>query len=507
MSVGPRIVHVFEGLQKGLFSQANPSLIPDGYSANLRGADLNTYGMVTKAMGRANTASGLTAGRARRLFFFDPAGGTQKLVVFQAAALSVWPNSGSWSDIGTGLTEEHSDLVQSGNYVFLFQRSDVTKYYDGTTYTAAGDGNTDIPKTRYAIQFLGWLLPFGSAAFPDGLYFGTNGTPLTGWNRTSNRLTIGAGEGGDSTGIKAWTNQDIICAKETKLYAVTVNNATPSNWTITPITNDIGCISGRTMQQVGEDFFFLSQPEGVLSLLQSAQDKKRGSSDAISYPVDDLIQRINWQYAKDVACAVFWKGQYILSVPLDSNQVNSVTLVFNIRNKSWSRLDIGFADFAIGRFSGSPRLYSALAPAASGGVSLEESTYDNAGSAITWTVETKRINGGNERPMPHLWKRSGELEVFFESTGSYVITVDAAVDGGAYTNLGSMTLTGTLPTLPIALPFNLADQNVTKAKFPLDRMGRYRDIQFRFSTSDAGAQVKLIRAIASMIPVDYLRDA
>ena len=506
MSVGNRIIHLFEGEQKGLFSQANPSLIPDGFLANLRGGDLNTYGMITKAMGRANTATGLTDGRARRLAFFDPVGGTKVLTAFQAGALSVWPNTGVWADIATGVTEEPMDILQAGNYQFFFQRSDNVRYYDGVTLTTAGDTNTDLPRTRYAVYMLGWLLPFGSAAFPDGLYFGTNGTPLTGWNRTSNRLTIGAGEGGDSTGAKPWSNQDLILTKETRIYAVTIDSATPSAWPITPITSDIGCISGRTLQQVGQDFFFLSQPEGVLSLLQSAQDKKRGSSDAISYPVDDLIRRINWQYAKDVACATFWRGQYILSVPLDSSQVNNVTLVFNLRSKGWSRIDYGFADFSIGRFDSNPKLYSAYGVAATGGVNLEESGYDDRGAAVSWIYETKRVSGPNGGPMPHIWKRGGEVEFFFESTGAYAVTIDAAIDGGGYTNLGTMTLTGTLPQLPIDLPFNLADQNLSRGKFNLDVLGRYRDIQFRAQNAETGAQIKLVRAIASMIPMEYVRD-
>ena len=501
------MVHAFEGLQRGMFSNANPSLIPDGYLSNCRNSDLNTYGMVVKAKGRTSSASGLTSGRNRRLAFFAPDGGAKTLLTFQNGDLWTWPNSGTWAQVtgATGLADEPVDIVQGDNKAFLIKQAEVIRYYDGTTVTAFTDTNTDPPRTKVGIYMLGWLLLANSAAANDGLYFGANGSPATGWNRTSNLLRIGKGEGGDITGLAQWTAQDLIVFKEQAIYAVTINSATPANWTITPITSDIGTPCGRTAVQFGSDFLFLAG-DGIRSLLQSEQDKKRGAALAITEPIRDFIDTINWQYAKDVACAVEWKGQYYCSVPISPNQVNSHTIVYNPRNGSLDIRNYGFSDFSVGRFSSVPTLFSSYG-ATTGGVNTEESTFNDNGTAIAWTVETKRINGPNGQAWPHLWKRGGELEVFFESTGSYVVAVSAAVDGGSYTSLGNVTLTGTLPTLPIDLPFSLADQNITKAKFNLSRMGRFRDIQFKFTTSDAGAEVKLIRAVASLLPMAYTRDA
>lgn len=507
MSLTDRMTHVIEGPSKGAFTNANASLIPDGFLAKLENADLTTYGIIAKMKGRANTATGLTSGRNRRLAFFAPAGGTKQLVTFQAGNLSWWANSGTWANLvgATGLTDEPVDLITAINKIFLTKQAEVVRYYDGSTVTAFGDTNTDPPKAKYGVYMLGWLLLLNDTTNPDGLYFGTNNNPLTGWNRTSNLLKFDTGEGGAGTGLKQWTNQDLIVFKENRIYAVTINNATPANWTITPITSDIGCVCGRTAVEIGDDMLFLAQ-DGIRSLSQSEQDKKRGARLPLSYPIQDLIDTINWQYAADVATAIQWKGEYRLSVPLSPATVNSHTIIYNPRNGSFDIKTYGFADFAIGRFLSVPKLYSAYG-ATTGGVNLEESTFNDRGAAVTWKMQTKRINGPNGQFFPHLWKRGGEVEVFFESTGSVTVQVDAAADGGAWTSLGTVVLTGTLPALPIDLPFSLGGGSIIKKKFNLSRMRRFRDIQFQFSTSDLAAEVKFVRAIASLIPMRYSKDA
>jgi len=501
MSVGDRLTYLFEGLQRGQFSNANASIIPDGYCASLVNVSLNKFGMLQKIPGRSNTAGGLTSGQLRRLLFYAPAGGTREFLAYQGTALHNWPNSGTWATItgATGLADEPVDLIQAGSYVFLLKKGEVCRYWDGTIITAFTDTNTDPPKVKYGIYMLGWMLMWDA----DLLYYPTNGTPAVGWNRTSKALAVGLGEGGDATGLKQWSNQDLILTKEGRIYSVTINNATPTNWTITPITDDIGCVSGRTMSQFGEEFFFLAQ-DGIRSLTQSAQDKKRGAALPLSWPIQDVIDTINWQYAKDVACATQWKGEYWLSFPTAASQVNNKTVIYSPRSQGFTTLDQGFADFNVGRFSNSPRLYSGRG-VATGGVDLEDDGFDDRGSAKTWTVKTKRVNGNNGSPAPHIYKRGGELEAFFESTGSYVVSVYASIDGGSNTLLGTMTLTGSLPQLSIDLPFNLADQSISRKKFYLDLLGRWRDVDFTFECTDLEADVRLIRAILSTIPADYVR--
>lgn len=501
-----RLVHIIDGSIKGMFSNANPSLIPDETVANLRNTDLLTYGNIRKAQGRTNTASGLSSGPNRGLAFFAPAGGTKQLVTFQNGSFYSWPNSGTWGAItnGTGLVDEVVDIVDGDNKLFFIKQSEVCRYYDGTNITLFTDTNTDPPKAKMGVYMLGWLLLGNDTTNPDGLYFGANNSPASGWNRTSNLLRFDKGQGGQMTGLKPWSNQDLLVFKEQRIYAATINNASPGSWTITPITSDIGCMSHHSIQQVGQDLFFLAQ-DGVRSLLQSAQDKKRGSALPLSYPIQDIVNQINWQYAADVACSTLWKGVYWLSVPVSPSTVNNKTFKYDPRREAWEVLDYGFNAFAQARFSSVPRLYSSYG-AATGGVNLEESGFDDGTNAITYTIETKRINGPNKQPRPDIWKRGGEIEIEFESTGSYVVAVSAAVDGGAYTQIGTMTLTGALPQLPIALPFSLADQNISRKKFNFNVMGRFRDIQFKFSTSDLSAEARFIRAVVSMIPFNYVRD-
>jgi hypothetical protein len=312
------------------------------------------------------------------------------------------------------------------------------------------------------------------------------------------------GEGGELTGLRAWTEQDFIAFKNKRIYAIKINTTDPATWPIVPMTDDIGCVAHGSIQQFGGDLLFLAQ-DGVRSVLQSAEGKKLGAGLAISDPIRDVIETINWQYAKDTCASTVWRGQYMLAVPTGANQTPNKLLVYNPFNQSWDVRSIAIGAFAIGRFNDLPKLYSALG-GTTGGIRIEDSTFNDDGTAMTWSLESKAISGENGKPLPNIWKRGGEIEVFFEASGAYVVTVQARGDGAEYTTVGTVTLTGALPTLPIDLPFYLAEGTVLRKKFNYGRIGRFRNAQFKFTNAETGAEIRFIRAIVTMLPAPYTRD-
>jgi hypothetical protein len=110
---------------------------------------------------------------------------------------------------------------------------------------------------------------------------------------------------------------------------------------ISTLATDIGCLAKKSVVQAGGGVFFLSD-NGVYFLQPqpaSAESMKLLTmSDPISAPIDDVIQRINRNYAGN-AVATYWNNRYYLAVPLDNSTVNNTVLVYNFILKNWESVD------------------------------------------------------------------------------------------------------------------------------------------------------------------------
>jgi len=213
------------------------------------------------------------------------------------------------------------------------------------------------------------------------------------------------------------------------------------------------------------------------------------------------FDRISWNYMYK-ATAVFWENKYILSLPVDSSTYNNEVWVFypsllvNIGNNitvpaamvitGWN-----VAEWAKIKFGGEEKLYAID--------SVDGSVYrtwygdDNNGTAITSTISGREENFG----APLVYKSGGELEIECEVAGSgNTLSVNVALDGGNFQALGTVSLTsGTAPTLPITLPFSLADAYVVRQKFHLDSLGRFKTLQWQIVNSDLNIDPIIIYSV------------
>ncbi len=81
------------------------------------------------------------------------------------------------------------------------------------------------------------------------------------------------------------------------------------------------------------DVFFLAA-DGYRSLRRVEQDVAGGAGEAISEPVKDVIDRINWA-SVERAVATIYDHKIFLSIPVDGSSVNNATLVFDLIKKVW----------------------------------------------------------------------------------------------------------------------------------------------------------------------------
>ena len=148
---------------------------------------------------------------------------------------------------------------------------------------------------------------------------------------------IGVGEDGDPiTCIKKWQKHLLIVGKLQSMYMVDANPAYGNvlSFPVLEIHASIGCLAKRSMCQVGQDMFFLSR-NGVMKVTpQEATDTNVLVPLPISQPVQDIIYRIRWPYAYK-SCAICYNNHYILSIPVDSNDPDTV-LVYSYITGSWA---------------------------------------------------------------------------------------------------------------------------------------------------------------------------
>jgi hypothetical protein len=161
-------------------------------------------------------------------------------------------------------------------------------------------------------------------------------------------FTVNNGSNDQLVGVAPWTLNEFLVFMRNSIYYVSVGNnryvtGAPlgDDSYIKTLATDIGCLAKKSVVQAGGGVFFLSD-NGVYFLQPqpaSAESMKLLTmADPISAPIDDVIQRINRNYAGN-AVATYWNNRYYLAVPLDNSTVNNTVLVYNFILKNWESVD------------------------------------------------------------------------------------------------------------------------------------------------------------------------
>jgi hypothetical protein len=333
----------------------------------------------------------------------------------------------------------------------------------------------------------------------------------------------------------SWVGTNVVVFCENSVYVVDTNpltaaaatagNAT-STFTIRQVSNKSGAISHRAVAQVGEDLLYLSR-DGVRSLKRTmAEEMVADTAGVISYPIQDLIDRINWSAAVQKAAATFWGGNYLLSVPLDSSSDNNALLVYNVNTNSWGGFWQGNAsyqvkaiDFAVAAFNGYAEKLITLDKI---GNPLEFRDYVNPDNAVAtdyqdtfdgstyrdtaWQAVTRGLAFGDQ-----LSPKSGDFVEYEFDRSNAKVDIIPILDGDEgerlVTNLetgsGVITLTSSAPVLPFTLP----DAKVRRFRYSLTQYDPFRELQFKLqqSTGDTtGDKYVALRSVQAGAFIDTM---
>jgi len=449
-----------------------------------------------------NNWTGDPAVRCDSIGYFDTSALEQLVAVSDQ---KVYKNANSnWIEV-PGYTPAAGVNVEMAQLVDKFYLTDGTnnvRSYNGTAFTDELTGVGNPPICKYLISHTNRLFAGGVTATPDAL-FASDLIDGSTWDNVNFQIRIGGDSGDPITGLASWMGHTLVVFKQRSCYAVTSNpqETTAATWTVENIDTKIGCVSHRSIAQVGQDIFFLA-PDGIRTVKSILEGAGRAVSEPISVGIQDLIDTINWNASIDQAAAVFWRNHYILSVPTGSSVTNNTCIVFNTVTRafvgSWTW---DATQFATSAFSGEVRLLFSTEEGKAmfyqDHVKVASETaaaYQDDGENYESHILTRGLSFGQQ--FNEILPNHVELEL--KPALADRVNIRASMDEGEevvinQTPISSTTSTVTLPfVLPIAFPKTAPIIN----SYNLINNGPCREIQFKIRTDGGKLHLRSIRASA-----------
>lgn len=280
----------------------------------------------------------------------------------------------------------------------------------------------------------------------------------------------------------------------------TENSLDTTNSRVVLLSAKIGCVAPKTITYGSgsgrSDIFFLSR-DGLRSLQRVEQDVAGGAGEAVSEPIKDVIDRINWSYAHKSVAAV-WDNKLYLTIPVDGATELNLTVVFDLVTKTWigemGLVGVDMTDFDLANQQ--RKLYTqwnALTTeylAGTGATAAvhcfelfrDDEFYDPSRTAVEYEEQTRAFIFGNYG----LKKRWNWLELIYDPCDSAVtVSLYAKVDEFEWASVADDGVAATYdyPVLPKALPWTFQDTQPQKARYNLCDFPPGHKLQIKVSAS------------------------
>ncbi|NBX97981.1 hypothetical protein EBQ81_03910 [bacterium] len=356
----------------------------------------------------------------RKIFYFDSAVG-----------------EGGWQQEGSSYLVSSADdsvnFAQLEDKLFFCDGVSALKYFDGVSVKSvhASSGAPAAPKLIASHTNRLFVVPSGE---PDAIYVSDllDAEGSSSWSVVQS-IRIG-GDGYPITAIFPWTGFRLLAFKRNATFLI---NADPletniANWEIQNVDKSVGCIAPRSLAQVGADVYWLSS-DGVRTLRRTLAGTEQEISDALSKPIENIIQKLNVDSAPKAA-GFFYLNRYILSFPTENSSINDTTVVFSTDFKVWSGKWTGIRGQCWARYS-SPTSEVLCLGTSTGKVfwwtgnlsdlDVVSADYQDDGANIATSIVTKEYTFRDVVSLKTLY--GIELE-FYQSEA--LASVDIIYDGG-----------------------------------------------------------------------------
>ena len=422
-------------------------------------------------------------------------------------------------------TELQNVIVASTNTLSSIPFTSNSSFTNGAVlsvgFIGTYPGPTSPPTVTTGAFTAGYLFLGGNPATPQYLYVSGNNTPtIFAGNQIVN---ISVGDGQPIEKIQPYRTGDEIIYKSRSIYDLNIvsNGNTTCNpqpictWTLTPLTQDTGTYSPRSVVSLGNDQWFLSGPPyGVRSVIRSQFDKT--FVNLISQPIQDIFdgtnqngQTLNTNQVQ-LAAGVYYNNKYILAIPIGNSSVNNLVVIYDFISQSWYEItgwypaewviynnNLYYIDANDGRvvqcFTGNIGDIGTVVPATSMPTVAIDSVY-----------ETKVFDFDD----PEDPKTVDNILTEFGPTGNYNATLSLNLDGSGWQSAASVGLEGKAITLPVNLPFTLASAGISYDVNQLTSYGKFWKIQVKLELDALNETMDLqkISIYATKLPWERERN-
>lgn len=524
----------------GVASAIQPFYLQPNQLAYLKNANLDTLGVRKKRYGCLAVGAPGVSPSGLAGWVFD----NQTRYLVGKWGNSIYKSTGNyvWIDTATDVSLAHvhhlfaqGRVIQSSVGTSAMFAAGVAPY-SGATYPALcvvpEDGAATL-QVSYCPRALAWWqgrLWLGNLSVPD---FTPNtllwSNILDGWDiDVTNYIEVAAAEGDEIMAIvpTRGTQSRLYIFKKNSVYALDVvwdggsyipsteNSLDTTNARLVLVSTDVGCVAPNTIvysSGSGESDIFFLAADGFRSLRRVEQDVAGGAGEAISEPIRDVMDRVNWAHAHR-ACATVYDHKVFLSLPVDGSTENNVTVVFDLTQKIWAgEYAWAVRDSALFNLSDSAeKLYlqwrhqttETLTGIGATSVAhvfeaLNSGTYyDPSLTAVEYEEHTRAFTFQDYGRK----KRWDWIELMLQpSTTDATLTLYAKVDELNWALIGAVDISPVLryPVLPAKLPFEFEDKVPQFERAGLIDLPPGQKIQIKIisdSPSDFGLRVVRLSA-------------
>ena len=154
--------------------------------------------------------------------------------------------------------------------------------------------------------------------------------------------------GGDDfiVGIEPFSEDTILVFCRKSIYRLGGTSGSLADCNLSVVTPELGCAARRTIIQVGNKVYFLSD-NGIYGLEYLDEYNLRGLELPLSEAINPTIARINTD-AIDKAVGRYHDNRLWFAVPVDGARENNMILVYNLLNQGWESVDqVDSSDFNV----------------------------------------------------------------------------------------------------------------------------------------------------------------
>ena len=161
-----------------------------------------------------------------------------------------------------------------------------------------------------------------------------------------NQFNVTGGSSDYIVALEPFTEDKIVCFGRRSVHQISGASGSLADVRIDVITPDLGCSARRSVVQIANKIFFLSD-QGLYGLEFLDNYNLRGLETPISESIQPYMDRINQEYV-DKAVGAYFNNRYYVAVPLDGATENNTIIVWNVINGGIESIDtVGSINFNV----------------------------------------------------------------------------------------------------------------------------------------------------------------